>query len=85
MRFGAPGEAPPLEDPNDANKISPWFGVTVVSCERGDIRQSPHGIFVYDDVGRHEIDVKLASTGLPDVDVRYEYVTTGKPLTHEGR
>lgn len=85
MRFGAPGEAPPLDDPNDVNTISPWFGLTVVSCERGDIRQSPHGIFVYDDDGRHEIEVKLESIGLPDVKELYEHLSTGKPLTHDGR
>jgi hypothetical protein len=84
-RFGAPGEAPPLDDPNDVNKISPWFGLTVVSCERGDIRQSPHGIFVYDDDGRHEIPVKLESIGLPDVKELHDYLTAGKPLTHDGR
>ncbi|HEV8021250.1 MAG TPA: Gfo/Idh/MocA family oxidoreductase [Candidatus Lustribacter sp.] len=84
-RFGAPGEAPPLDDPNDVNKVSPWFGVTVVSCERGDIRQSPHGIFVYDDDGRHEIEVKLEPIGLPDVRELDDYLTNGKPLTHDGR
>lgn len=84
-RFGAPGEAPPLDDPNDVNKVSPWFGVTVVSCERGDIRQSPHGIFIYDDDGRHEVPVKLDSIGLPDVKELYAYLTTGTPLTHDGR
>ena len=28
-----------------------WFGITVASFERGDIRQSPNGIFVYGDEG----------------------------------
>ncbi len=31
------------------------YGLTVVSCERGDIRDSPHGVYVYDDEGRREI------------------------------
>jgi phthalate 4,5-cis-dihydrodiol dehydrogenase len=35
----------------------PHFGLTVVSCERGDIRQSPDGLFVYTDQGREEIVV----------------------------
>jgi phthalate 4,5-cis-dihydrodiol dehydrogenase len=30
----------------------PHFGLTLVSCERGDIRQSPDGLFVYSDKGR---------------------------------
>jgi phthalate 4,5-cis-dihydrodiol dehydrogenase len=32
-----------------------FFGITVVSCERGDIRQSPDGLIVYGDDGRREI------------------------------
>jgi len=35
----------------------PHFGLTVVSCERGDIRQSPDGLYVYSDQGREEIAV----------------------------
>ena len=33
----------------------PHFGLTLVSCERGDIRQSPDGLLVYSDKGREEI------------------------------
>jgi len=32
-----------------------FFGLLVVSCERGDIRQSPDGLFVYSDQGREEV------------------------------
>ena len=33
----------------------PFFGQTIVSCERGDIRQSPDGLWVYTAAGRQEI------------------------------
>lgn len=33
----------------------PFYGLTVVSCERGDIRQSPDGLYLYTDEGRTEI------------------------------
>jgi phthalate 4,5-cis-dihydrodiol dehydrogenase len=33
----------------------PHFGLTLVSCERGDIRQSPDGLYVYSEKGREEI------------------------------
>ena len=33
----------------------PAFGLTIVSCERGDIRQSPRGLYVYTANGREEI------------------------------
>jgi phthalate 4,5-cis-dihydrodiol dehydrogenase len=35
----------------------PFFGLTVVSCERGDLRQSPDGIFRYTEEGRDELPV----------------------------
>jgi len=40
-----PGSAP----------FQPTFGLTVVSCERGDIRQSPRGLYLYTKNGREEI------------------------------
>ena len=35
----------------------PTFGLTIVSCERGDIRQSPRGLYVYTASGREEIEL----------------------------
>ncbi len=34
-----------------------FFGLTIVSCERGDIRQSSNGLYVYTENGREEIEV----------------------------
>ena len=33
----------------------PFFGITVVHCERGAVRQSPDGVYVYDETGRREL------------------------------
>jgi phthalate 4,5-cis-dihydrodiol dehydrogenase len=33
----------------------PFFGLTLASCERGDIRQSPQGLYVYQPSGMREI------------------------------
>ncbi|WP_233146062.1 Gfo/Idh/MocA family protein [Pigmentiphaga sp. NML080357] len=33
----------------------PFFGLTVVHCERGDIRQSPQGLYIYAEGQRREI------------------------------
>lgn len=38
-------------------KHPPFFGLTIISCERGVIRQSPDGLFVYDGDGRTEVPV----------------------------
>lgn len=32
-----------------------FFGLTIVSCEFGDIRQSPDGLYVYTEAGREEV------------------------------
>jgi len=37
------------------NRRQPFFGLTLVSCEGGDIRQSPDGLYVYTKNGREEV------------------------------
>jgi hypothetical protein len=37
---------------------NPFFGLTVVSCERGVLRQHPDGIYVYGAQGRREVPVE---------------------------
>ena len=39
----------------DKAPFQPFFGLTLVSCERGEIRQSPGGLLVYTDEGMTEI------------------------------
>ena len=49
----------------------PWapvdLGMLVVSCQNGDMRHSPHGVFVYDDDGMRDVD--LAPLIRPEVDL----------------
>ena len=39
----------------------PWapvdLGMLVVSCQNGDMRHSPYGVYVYDDEGMHDVDL----------------------------
>ena len=44
----------PAARPESARR-QPFFGLTVVACERGMIRQSPDGIYLYTEDGREEI------------------------------
>jgi len=63
-----------------------WFGITVVSCQRGNIRQSPDGLLVYDDQGHHEVPVageRIA--GSAELRELYAAVTQGAPISHDGR
>jgi phthalate 4,5-cis-dihydrodiol dehydrogenase len=63
-----------------------WFGITVSSFERGDIRQSPDGLYVYSDAGRREVPVFGGrGTGLLEMKEMYEALTQGKPIVHDGR
>lgn len=39
----------------DQAPFQPFFGITLVSCEGGDIRQSPQGLYVYDGNGMEEL------------------------------
>lgn len=63
-----------------------WFGITVASCERGDVRQSPDGVFVYGDSGRREIrESRKAQAGILEMDEMYAFLAEGKPIVHDGR
>jgi predicted dehydrogenase len=64
----------------------PFFGLMVVSCERGDLRQYPDGIVVYDDTGRHELPISsMQDARTAEIDELYRAATTGARLLHSGR
>jgi len=69
-----------------AGRHQPFFGLTLVSCQRADLRQSPDGLYVYGDDGKMEIDL----AGEPSeqqalIDELYQAVVAGEPPWHDGR
>jgi phthalate 4,5-cis-dihydrodiol dehydrogenase len=66
--------------------FQPTFGLTVVSCERGDIRQSPRGLYVYSADGREEI-VLPTDTSPRDLvlDEFHDALTGRRAPIHDGR
>jgi phthalate 4,5-cis-dihydrodiol dehydrogenase len=38
-------------------EFMPFMGLTLVSCERGAMRQSPHGLYLYTDEGREDVSI----------------------------
>lgn len=67
-------------------KRQPWFGITVASFDRGDLRQSPNGLYLYTDDGRQEIPVEeTLDQGSVEMDELYDAVVNGKPPVHDGR
>ncbi len=64
----------------------PFFGVTLVSCEGGDIRQSPKGLFVYSEEGRVEIELPTKCSPRDLVLAEFHDAITGAaPALHDGR
>lgn len=62
------------------------FGLTLATCEKADLRQSPEGLFIYDDAGRREVRVPPTEVrGDPEVEEMYQAVVHGRPLLHDGR
>lgn len=86
MRLGGNN---PLFRTNGERK--PWLplhlGLTTVSCDRGDMRHSPYGVFVYSDEGRSEIAVDDDGSwlGMSELEELYEAVVNGEPLYRDGQ
>lgn len=66
----------------------PHFGMLLVSCERGDLRPSADGLFVYDEEGKREIPLP-PGRAFPNKDnvvgELYDAVTRGIAPLHDGR
>ena len=62
------------------------FGLTVVSCEHGDIRQTPQALRVYGDDGKWEVPVAAGERGrAAELEELYQAVVHNRPVFHDGR
>jgi phthalate 4,5-cis-dihydrodiol dehydrogenase len=63
------------------------FGLTMASCELSDIRQSPDGLWIYEDGGKKsEIQIpKEQSRGEAEFEEMYQAVVEKKRVIHDGR
>jgi phthalate 4,5-cis-dihydrodiol dehydrogenase len=63
-----------------------YFGLIIVSCERGDIRQTPEGLMVYGDDERWPVPVEAGVSGRDLMIAElYDAVVNGKTPLHSGR
>jgi predicted dehydrogenase len=63
-----------------------YFGLLLVSCQRGDIRQTPEGLLVYGDRQRWSVPVNAGVSGRDLMIAElYDAVVHGKPPLHSGR
>ena len=64
----------------------PFFGLTVVSCDHGTMRQSQNGILIYGDGGPLEIVLERSLRGrAAELSEMYRGIVEGKPIFHDGR
>lgn len=63
----------------------PFFGLNVVACENGAIRQSPSGLYVYTRDGRSELPVDQSCNGrIAELVELHEAIVSGRPPFHDG-
>jgi predicted dehydrogenase len=73
-------------DSGQRKQYQPFFGLTIVTCERGDIRQSPDGLFIYDDGGKTEVSVP-SGIDAREAELKefYEGIVNDRAIFHDGR
>jgi phthalate 4,5-cis-dihydrodiol dehydrogenase len=85
MRYGG-GKEGELSHQWRETRLQPFFGLTVVSCEKGDMRQSAEGLFTYGEEGKKEILIPCGKRGRePEVEELYQAVVNNRPVFHDGR
>jgi phthalate 4,5-cis-dihydrodiol dehydrogenase len=66
--------------------LQPFFGLTIVSCERGELRQSPQGITIYSAQGQQEVILPTDRSPRDLVMREFHDAITGKAApVHTGR
>jgi phthalate 4,5-cis-dihydrodiol dehydrogenase len=62
-----------------------FFGLHIVSCEGGDLRQSPNGIYIYDENGRSEVPIEGKMDGRDVMLADFVAAIRGeRPARHSG-
>ena len=85
MRFGGKREGE-FSHVWTGERKQPFFGHTVVSCQKGDIRQTPDGLKIYGESAQREINLPAGSRGREaEVEELYDAVVKGRPVVHGGR
>ena len=85
MRFGGQREGE-YSHVWSGERKQPFFGFTLVSCERGDIRQTPDGLFIYGETEKREITLPSGRRGREaEIEELYEAVVHKRPVFHDGR
>ena len=85
MRFGGQREGE-YSHVWSGERKQPFFGFTVVSCEKGDMRQTPDGLKIYGETEQREIQLPPGNRGREaEVEELYNAVVHQRPVFHDGR
>ena len=86
IRYGGARQRNPLAaGPDGATPRQHFFGLTVVSCRDGDIRQSPEGLLVYENRGISKIDLMEETAGVHAMlDELCDAIAHDHPAPHDG-
>ena len=69
----------------EAGRKQPIYGLFIVSCENGEMRQSPNGIYVYTDDGCEEVICDPYQDKARELRTMYEAVTGNEPAFPDAR
>lgn len=73
------------KDYSKENDSPSFFGLTIVSCTKGDIRQSPSGLFIYGEKEKYEIPLPKKTGRDLMIEELYSAITKGTKPVHDGR
>jgi phthalate 4,5-cis-dihydrodiol dehydrogenase len=87
MRLGGRNQDAVLRRANPGPWLPGDLGFVVVSCERGDMRHSAHGVWIYDDNGQRELELTESRTvgRRSELEELYNAVVLDHPVFHDGR
>ena len=68
-----------------ASEDQPFMGLTILSCERGDIRQTPTGLFIYTAEGRAEVPCDPWSSRVYELNEMCQAVAENRPTVSDAR
>jgi len=69
-----------------AERHQPFFGLNIVTCERGELRQSPDGVYVYTGDGRRELPIEHGAHGREaEMKELHDAVVQNRRPFHDGR
>lgn len=86
--YGGPRrpEGPRSEEPRaERERRQPIYGLTIVSCERGEMRQSPDGVYVYTDDGCEEVRCSPYLDRATELHEMSQAVAQGRPVFPDAR